>query len=866
MESRHTFALLFLLVLPLAAATAQEVDDYRILNITQTTSSPTQLAIDRGRLIWRDTDPNSGKYFLKYSSGADVMVLDSNLHAVSAAISGDHVVWTTHLENVKAFDIRSWTTVPIGVSYNPDFRQPVCASGDFAAYATRKPGTGTNILLHCFSSGVDTSLSAGVWNTAPSVHHGQVAWVASDAEFELASSSIVFFDGQRTRTISGTTGLQPRAPIMRDAQVVWVESGPPSWRVRLFTEDSVITLLEQGVGSDVCTGYDASNGIGVAALRDTITSRGRIEIFSAETGTRQTIPDSNGVWSVHIDNGLIVWQSGSGPRKRLRTHAYPGGLFEEIGLAENPVVDDGRIAWTLGDAVSLYVPVTYTRMTSDGVNGWEQTKFKTIDSSAIVWGNAAGNTTSYRLFYDNAGTTTQLTDSLLPRDLLMLNDGYLVWRSNFDSLHYYDGVHAPVKFLDTIQAENLYVAGGSIGFFGPRTTNGESIKRGWLYRIASGSLIQLTSGDAESGNVLCYGATACWRDLNTERMMFHDGATTATISDSSVTEHYSYRNGVIVWSERRNGIQQIMMYDIAAAAKTQVTNSSASMLYPITDGSHIVWYENAEYPFPAVNPVMWYYDVATSESRRVARTSYNQLMWNWMTDGTIAWTQDKNVLVCDGRVVTQLTSDDFYENAPVYLDRGLYVWRRAGDIFRGKLRAHAAFDAANIAGDVPLTVAFTNRSWEGCRSYLWKFGDGTSSTAIDPVHTYVAPGSFTVTLTVTGPTGTASEKKVQLVRALSSTAIAADDLQHPERTELLPNYPNPFNPTTEISYQIADAAIVTLKIYDVLGREVATLVNEAQSPGTHRAPWDGSQHASGIYYYTMKANAFLATRAMILMK
>ena len=74
---------------------AQEVNTYRIINVTFNTSAPTQLAIDRGRLVWRETDLSSTGYLLKYYTGAEILQLDSNLFAVSAAIEGDHVVWNT---------------------------------------------------------------------------------------------------------------------------------------------------------------------------------------------------------------------------------------------------------------------------------------------------------------------------------------------------------------------------------------------------------------------------------------------------------------------------------------------------------------------------------------------------------------------------------------------------------------------------------------------------------------------------------------------------------------------------------------------------------------------------------------------------
>ncbi len=84
--------------------------------------------------------------------------------------------------------------------------------------------------------------------------------------------------------------------------------------------------------------------------------------------------------------------------------------------------------------------------------------------------------------------------------------------------------------------------------------------------------------------------------------------------------------------------------------------------------------------------------------------------------------------------------------------------------------------------------------------------------------------------------------------------------------ELLQNYPNPFNPETVIEYQIPVTGFVTLRIYDILGREMKTLVNGIQLNGKHTCTFDGSQFKSGVYLYQLKTGAFSETRKMLLLK
>jgi hypothetical protein len=92
--------------------------------------------------------------------------------------------------------------------------------------------------------------------------------------------------------------------------------------------------------------------------------------------------------------------------------------------------------------------------------------------------------------------------------------------------------------------------------------------------------------------------------------------------------------------------------------------------------------------------------------------------------------------------------------------------------------------------------------------------------------------------------------------------------EKPEPTgfNLLQNYPNPFNPSTEMSFVLARPALVSLRVYDLLGREVATVVNEQLQAGTHHRGFEASHLASGIYFYRLKTNGQMATRKMALVR
>jgi photosystem II stability/assembly factor-like uncharacterized protein len=88
----------------------------------------------------------------------------------------------------------------------------------------------------------------------------------------------------------------------------------------------------------------------------------------------------------------------------------------------------------------------------------------------------------------------------------------------------------------------------------------------------------------------------------------------------------------------------------------------------------------------------------------------------------------------------------------------------------------------------------------------------------------------------------------------------------PGNFTLYQNYPNPFNPVTNLGFGISKSGFVTLKVYDVLGNEVAVLVNENKAPGYYNIQFDGSNLSSGVYYYRLESKGFVQTKRMMLLK
>jgi Arylsulfotransferase (ASST)/Secretion system C-terminal sorting domain/Cep192 domain 4 len=99
----------------------------------------------------------------------------------------------------------------------------------------------------------------------------------------------------------------------------------------------------------------------------------------------------------------------------------------------------------------------------------------------------------------------------------------------------------------------------------------------------------------------------------------------------------------------------------------------------------------------------------------------------------------------------------------------------------------------------------------------------------------------------------------------SSTVYVNDDFSNFD-FELNQNYPNPFNPNTRINYSIGEREFVSITVYDILGNEIATLVNEEKPPGKYEIDFNGENLSSGIYFYKLQAGSFIQTRKMILLR
>ena len=136
--------------------------------------------------------------------------------------------------------------------------------------------------------------------------------------------------------------------------------------------------------------------------------------------------------------------------------------------------------------------------------------------------------------------------------------------------------------------------------------------------------------------------------------------------------------------------------------------------------------------------------------------------------------------------------------------------------------------------------------------------------------TWIAPaaGTGTVSLYLSGSQGSKSGPHPKIV--LSSTEQSASAVHEtnaaPAQYGLEQNFPNPFNPSTEITYQLPAKGHVLLTVHNVLGKEIASVVNEFENAGTHTIRFNAASLAGGVYFYRLQTGSFTAIRKMLLVK
>ena len=189
-----------------------------------------------------------------------------------------------------------------------------------------------------------------------------------------------------------------------------------------------------------------------------------------------------------------------------------------------------------------------------------------------------------------------------------------------------------------------------------------------------------------------------------------------------------------------------------------------------------------------------------------------------------------------------------------------------GRVFNGKIDEVRIWNIARSQSQIQntmntiLTSEYYSTPDSGLAGY-WRMDEGTGQTAAD-----LSVYSNNATLGTSVNPDASDPVWVEANLLIVNVEDESKNKSLPISFSLSQNYPNPFNPVTSIEYVVAGSEFVTLKVYDFLGREVTTLVNEYKSAGIYQINYDASNLSSGVYFYQLNAGSYSETKKMILLK
>lgn len=192
---------------------------------------------------------------------------------------------------------------------------------------------------------------------------------------------------------------------------------------------------------------------------------------------------------------------------------------------------------------------------------------------------------------------------------------------------------------------------------------------------------------------------------------------------------------------------------------------------------------------------------------------------------------------------------------------------------------HHEFTASDVPGGIPTVDGWHKmkveiRTLNADTTAFWCYFDGQELLGCpiyDTGDDRMSAGMYGVFSFQQGYAGIPGYYDNIVVNSLLTSVDDNSETGLPDGFSLEQNYPNPFNPDTQISYQLTTSGYISLNIYDLLGREIKTLVSKEQASGNYTVSWDGKDESgnivpSGIYLYTLKAGSFTESKKMILMK
>ncbi len=337
------------------------------------------------------------------------------------------------------------------------------------------------------------------------------------------------------------------------------------------------------------------------------------------------------------------------------------------------------------------------------------------------------------------------------------------------------------------------------------------------------------------------------------------------------------------WTEINNGLPADAGYYCFARVGTDLLGGTASFkLFRSSDNGDNWVLSNTGYTL--TNSFAFFVEgntVYTTGLPGVAKSTDGGLTWTSLPAGYLfyeggldIWKDGSNILTGTNVASHRSTDDgDTWSTTAgaistfTQIDSTLFASTSTGV---KKSTDHGATWTATAS--LPFTVAAQSLTSKGADLYVgtnngvyWSPDQGTSWTAINEG---LAPKNTIYKLTTDDQYLYAGTVTRSVWRRPLSEVTSVKEISHtvPGGFKLEQNYPNPFNPSTRFQFSVASRQSAILTVHDVLGREVATLLNEELSPGTYTVTWDATGFPSGVYYFRFRAGAFVETKAMVLTK
>ena len=277
---------------------------------------------------------------------------------------------------------------------------------------------------------------------------------------------------------------------------------------------------------------------------------------------------------------------------------------------------------------------------------------------------------------------------------------------------------------------------------------------------------------------------------------------------------------------------------LSGAVLTSDRNGESQMAYTFDGVNDYMKVANSELlNFSNAITLNFWINVSTFYEREQYPISHGNWENRWkisISDNTIRWTVNTSTGITDLDAESPLEKNKWYNITAYYSGKDLELY------INGKLDAFKYWDGSINPSPVDLTIG----------QVLPDNNQYNFNGKIDDIRLYDYPLSL---------------QDISDFYELG-TAIENNRSELPDNTVLHQNYPNPFNPSTSISYELSESGFVSLKVYDLLGREVATLVDGKVNAGNHQVMLEASGLSSGVYFYRLKTNNFSFTKRMILMK